>query len=73
MAEIVAGIAASHAPFVAMHPQFERAPTEQGERVIKALTTARELLKKTAADVIVLFSNDHLGGLTHDRAPYPLN
>jgi hypothetical protein len=69
MAEIVAGIAASHAPFVAMHPQFEQAPTEQGERVIKAFTTARELLEKTAADVIVLFSNDHLDRFFFDNLP----
>ncbi len=69
MAEIVAGIAASHAPFVAMHPQFEQAPTEQGERVIQAFTTAREVLEKTAADVIVLFSNDHLDRFFFDNLP----
>jgi hypothetical protein len=69
MAEIVAGIAASHAPFVAMHPQFEQAPAAQGERVIKAFTAARELLERAAADVIVIFSNDHLDRFFFDNLP----
>lgn len=69
MAEIVAGIAASHAPFVAMHPQFEQAPAAQGERVIKAFTAARELLERAAPDVIVIFSNDHLDRFFFDNLP----
>lgn len=69
MAEIVAGVTASHAPFVAMQPQVEQAPPEQRERVLKGFTEARDLLERASPDVIVIFSNDHLERVFFDNLP----
>ena len=44
MADIVAGIATSHVPFLAMHPQFELAEEGQRNRVVAGLDEARKLL-----------------------------
>ncbi len=69
MAEIVAAVAASHAPFVAMQPGFETAPAGQRENVVRGYEEARAVLEKASPDVLILFSNDHLDRFFFDNLP----
>jgi len=69
MAEIVAGIATSHVPFLAMHPQFELAEEGQRTRVVAGLGEARTLLEQARPDVIVIFSTDHFDRCFYDNLP----
>ena len=55
MAEIVAGVACSHVPFLAMHPEFERAGVEQRNRVVAGFEAARQILEEADPDAIVVF------------------
>jgi aromatic ring-opening dioxygenase catalytic subunit (LigB family) len=69
MAEIVAGIATSHVPFLAMHPQFELAEEGQRNRVVAGLQAARKVLEQARPDVIVIFSTDHFDRCFYDNLP----
>ena len=69
MADIVAGIATSHVPFLAMHPQFELAEEGQRNRVVAGLKEARQLLEQARPDVIVIFSTDHFDRCFYDNLP----
>ncbi len=69
MAEIVAGIAASHVPFLAMHPQFEMAEEGQRSRVVAGLEQARALLEEVRPDALVIFSTDHFDRCFYDNLP----
>jgi len=69
MADIVAGIATSHVPFLAMHPQFELAEEGQRNRVVAGLDEARQLLEQARPDVIVIFSTDHFDRCFYDNLP----
>ena len=69
MADIVAGIATSHVPFLAMHPQFELAEEGQRNRVVAGLEEARQLLEQARPDVIVIFSTDHFDRCFYDNLP----
>jgi len=69
MADIVAGIATSHVPFLAMHPQFELAEEGQRNRVVAGLNEARQLLEQARPDVIVIFSTDHFDRCFYDNLP----
>jgi hypothetical protein len=61
MAEIAAGIACSHVPFLAMHPEFERAGAEQRNRVVAGFDAARPGLR-AGAGVGYRHGCDGLGG-----------
>jgi len=69
MAEIVAGIATSHVPFLAMHPQFEMAEEGQRTRVVAGLGEARKILEQTRPDALVIFSTDHFDRCFYDNLP----
>jgi aromatic ring-opening dioxygenase catalytic subunit (LigB family) len=69
MAEIVAGVACSHVPFLAMHPEFERAGVEQRKRVVAGFEAARQILEEADPDAIVVFSNDHFDRCFYDNLP----
>lgn len=69
MAEIVAGIAASHVPFLAMHPQFEMAEEGQRSRVVAGFGEARKLLEQVRPDVLVIFSTDHFDRCFYNNLP----
>lgn len=69
MAQIVAGIATSHVPFLAMHPQFELAEEGQRNRVVAGLQEARSLLEQARPDAIVIFSTDHFDRCFYDNLP----
>src|SRR5713226_1792336 len=69
MAEIVAGVAASHVPFMAMHPQFEMADEGQRNRVVAGLKRARGIVARARPDAIVIFSTDHFDRCFYDNLP----
>ncbi len=69
MAEIVGGIAASHVPFMAMHPQFEMAGEGQRNRVIAGMKEAQAIVERVRPDAIVIFSTDHFDRCFYDNLP----
>jgi len=58
MAEIVAALAATHAP--GLTGWFERAPAEHQRLALDAFAEMRRRLLAARPDVVVMFSNDHL-------------
>ena len=69
MAEIVLGIAASHAPNLA-NPSMTRGMNEEQFGRIKAgFAQARAMLEETRPDVIVIFSSDHFDRCFYDNLP----
>ena len=69
MAQVVAGVATSHVPFLAMHPQFELADEGKRTRVVAGLEEARDVLEQARPDVIVIFSTDHFANFELCPAP----
>lgn len=69
MAEIVAGIATSHVPFLAGGPQFDMADEGQRKRVLAGLGEARQIVEQTRPDAIVIFSTDHFDRCFYDNLP----
>lgn len=69
MAEVVAGIATSHVPFLAGGPQFEMADADQRKRVLAGFDEARQIVEQTRADAIVIFSTDHFDRCFYDNLP----
>jgi len=69
MAEVVAGIAASHVPFMAMQPQFELAEEGQRNRVVAGMGEARKIVEHARPDAIVIFSTDHFDRCFYDNLP----
>lgn len=67
MAQIVAGIAASHVPFMATRP--ETASEEQRGRVMAGLASARDIVAAARPDAIVIFSTDHFDRCFYDNLP----
>jgi aromatic ring-opening dioxygenase catalytic subunit (LigB family) len=67
MAQIVAGIATSHVPLMATHPQS--ANEEQRGRVMAGLADAREIIAASRPDAIVIFSTDHFDRCFYDNLP----
>lgn len=69
MAEIVAGVACSHVPMLAMHPGFEDADEAQRNRVTTGFARAREILEAARLDAIVIFSTDHFDRCFYNNLP----
>jgi len=69
MAEVVAGIATSHVPFLAGGPQFEMADEGQRKRVLAGFEEARQIVEQTRPDAIVIFSTDHFDRCFYDNLP----
>jgi aromatic ring-opening dioxygenase catalytic subunit (LigB family) len=69
MAEIVIGIAASHAPNLA-NPSIMRGTNEdQFSRIKSGFAKARSLLEEARPDAIVIFSSDHFDRCFFDNLP----
>lgn len=69
MAEIVIGIAASHAPNLA-NPSIMRGTDEgQFSRIKTGFARARSLLEEARPDAIVIFSSDHFDRCFFDNLP----
>jgi Catalytic LigB subunit of aromatic ring-opening dioxygenase len=69
MTEIVAGVACSHVPLLAMHPEFEYAEEGQRNRVVAGFDRARAILEAARPDAIVIFSSDHFDRCFYDNLP----
>src|SRR6266508_1027137 len=69
MAEVVVGIAESHAPNLAV-PSLRQGVKEAQYGPVKAgFAEARTLLEQARPDVIVIFSTDHFDRCFYDNLP----
>ncbi|MCS6925958.1 MAG: 2,3-dihydroxyphenylpropionate 1,2-dioxygenase [Candidatus Binatia bacterium] len=69
MADVVLGIAASHAPNLANPALMRGVKEEQYERVKIGFAQARTLLEQARPDAIVIFSTDHFDRCFYDNLP----
>src|SRR2546428_13980816 len=71
MAEVVVGIAASHAPNLAVPSLMQGVKEEQYGTVKAGFAEARTLLELARPDAIVIFSTDHFDRRFYDNFPTP--
>ncbi len=69
MAEIVAGIACSHVPFMASPKQWERLPENIRTNLRGGFDRARQILEASGAEVLVTFADDHFDRCFYDNLP----
>jgi aromatic ring-opening dioxygenase catalytic subunit (LigB family) len=69
MAEVVIGIAASHAPNLANRSMIRGTNDEQFGRIKAGFAQARRLLEEARPDTIVIFSSDHFDRCFYDNLP----
>jgi aromatic ring-opening dioxygenase catalytic subunit (LigB family) len=69
MAEVVIGIAASHAPNLANPSMMKGTNDEQFGRIKAGFAQARTLLEEARPDAIVIFSSDHFDRCFYDNLP----
>jgi aromatic ring-opening dioxygenase catalytic subunit (LigB family) len=69
MAEVVMGIAASHAPNLANPSMIRGVSEEQFGRIKEGFAQARKMLEETRPDAIVIFSSDHFDRCFYDNLP----
>jgi aromatic ring-opening dioxygenase catalytic subunit (LigB family) len=69
MAEIVIGIAASHAPNLASPSMVGGIDPEKFGRIKEGFAQARALLEEARPDAMVIFSNDHFDRCFYDNLP----
>ena len=69
MAEVVVGIAASHAPNLAVPSLMQGVKEEQYGTVKAGFAEARTLLEQARPDAIVIFSTDHFDRCFYDNLP----
>src|SRR5260370_37405280 len=69
MAEVVIGIAASHAPNLANPSMMRGTNDEQFGRIKSGFAQARALLEEARPDAIVIFSSDHFDRCFYDNLP----
>jgi len=69
MAEVVIGIAASHAPNLAVPSLMQGVKEEQYGPVKAGFAEARTLLEQARPDAIVIFSTDHFDRCFYDNLP----
>jgi len=69
MAEVVIGIAASHAPNLANPSLMKGVKEEQYASVKAGFAQARTLLEQARPDAIVIFSSDHFDRCFYDNLP----
>lgn len=67
MAELVAAVAASHAPLITAAP--ETAEAGQRERIYAAMATLRRELERARPDVLIVCSNEHFTNFFLDSFP----
>ncbi len=69
MAEIVAGIACSHVPFMASPKQWERLPEAMRSNLRSGFDRARKILEDSRPDVLITFADDHFDRCFYDNLP----
>lgn len=69
MAEVVVGIAASHAPNLAVPSLMQGVKEEQYDTVKAGFAEARTMLEHARPDAIVIFSTDHFDRCFYDNLP----
>lgn len=69
MAEVVVGIAASHAPNLAAPALVGKIDEGQYHRIMAGFGAARTLLEQARPDAIVIFSTDHFDRCFYDNLP----
>jgi aromatic ring-opening dioxygenase catalytic subunit (LigB family) len=69
MAEVVMGIAASHAPNLANPSMIRGMNHEQFDRIKDGFAQARQMLEEKRPDAIVIFSSDHFDRCLYDNLP----
>jgi hypothetical protein len=69
MAEIVAGIACSHVPFMAAEENWQRLAESERENLRKGFKHARQVLEESRADILITFADDHFDRCFYDNLP----
>jgi len=69
MAQVVVGIAASHAPNLAVPSLAGKMDEGQYHRVMRGFGEARTILEQARPDAIVIFSTDHFDRCFYDNLP----
>src|ERR1700745_4150480 len=69
MAEIVIGIAASHAPNLANPSLMRGTDQDQFGRIKAGFAQAKSMLERARRDTIVIFSSDHFDRCFFDNLP----
>jgi Catalytic LigB subunit of aromatic ring-opening dioxygenase len=69
MAQIVAGIACSHVPFMASEENWNRLPETERNNVRAGFTRARQLIEESRPDVLITFADDHFDRCFYDNLP----
>jgi hypothetical protein len=69
MAQIVAGIACSHVPFMAAPKHWERLDKDARANLRTGFDRARQLLEAVRPDVLITFADDHFDRCFYDNLP----
>jgi hypothetical protein len=69
MAQVVAGIACSHVPFMASPSNWERLDPAERTNLHQGFDRARLILESSRADVLITFADDHFDRCFYDNLP----
>jgi Catalytic LigB subunit of aromatic ring-opening dioxygenase len=69
MAQIVAGIACSHVPFMASEENWNRLHEPERDNLRAGFARARQLLEESRPDVLITFADDHFDRCFYDNLP----
>jgi len=69
MAQVVAGIACSHVPFMASPKNWERLGDGERTNLRDGFERARQLLEESRPDVLITFADDHFDRCFYDNLP----
>jgi len=69
MAQIVAGIACSHVPFMASEENWNRLREPERNNLRAGFERARQLLEESRPDVLITFADDHFDRCFYDNLP----
>jgi Catalytic LigB subunit of aromatic ring-opening dioxygenase len=69
MAQIVAGIACSHVPFMATEENWNRLQESERKNLRRGFETGRRTLEESKADVLITFADDHFDRCFYDNLP----
>src|SRR5947209_8600510 len=69
MAQVVAGIACSHVPFMATEENWQRLKGDERDNLRAGFDTARRILEAARPDVLITFADDHFDRCFYDNLP----
>jgi hypothetical protein len=69
MAQVVAGIACSHVPFMASEENWQRLKEHERQNLRAGFDTARRILEAARPDVLITFADDHFDRCFYDNLP----